>query len=93
MARSNFHQLWDAAILLTTVLFILCRFDWKSAEVNKGMLYNLGDALGIRWAPERPHIPIFGHTVRILSHGILFFVIIMFILVDLGLLLYFIFDC
>ena len=80
------YVLLGLGIILTITLFILCKYDWKSAEVNKNSLYNLGDALGIRWAPERPHITICGHRMRISGHRILYFVVILFIPVDILLL-------
>lgn len=80
--------LLSLGIILTSLLFIICRYDWNDVEENKKSLYPLGDALGIRWSSERPTI--FGY--RIYGHRILYLILILFLLADLGLLLYFIFD-
>ena len=80
-------SLLSLGIVLTGLLFIICKFNWNDVEENKKSLYPLGDALGIRWSAERPSI--FGK--RVYGHIILYFIVILFLLVDLGLLLYFIF--
>ena len=76
-------------IILTAVLFVLCKYDWKSAQVNEKRLHNLGDTLGITWSPRRWHIC--GYEIK--AHIILYFVVLLFIIVDSSLMFYFIFNC
>ncbi len=77
-------------IILTTLILIICYYDWKDAEANKASMYKLGDSLGIRWGSER-RIRIFGY--KIYGHTILYSIFGLFLLVDSGLLLYFILGC
>ena len=81
-------------IILTIILYIICKYDWNDVEENKKRLYPLGDALDIRWSSERQicksgrtiHIPkcCYGHSL------FLYFVFPLFIFIDVELLLYFI---
>ena len=79
-----YFVLLGLGIILTVLLLILCIYDWKSAEVNKERLYSLGDALSITWSGKRWHI----HSLHITAHRILFVVIVLFIILDAGLLSY-----
>lgn len=77
-------------ILLTVILFILCIYDWQSAKVNQVELFNLGATLGIKWSPERCSLKIWNNVhFKLTAHGILYFVIILFIILDVGLFSYF----
>ena len=77
-------------ILLTVILFILCIYDWKSATVNQVELFSLGNTLGITWSPKRRSLKMRKDVqFKLTAHGILYFVIILFIILDVGLFSYF----
>lgn len=77
-------------IILTIILRIMAGHDWDDATVNNMTLYHLGDTLEIRWGAERKKT--FGLEIK--GHQLfLNLVFPLFLVVDLSLLLYFVFDC
>ena len=76
-------------VTLTIILRIICRYDWNDVEENKKSLYPLGDSLGIRWSSDQ-RFCVCGH--KIYGHKIFLNVVFpLFIVVDAGLLAYFIY--
>ena len=68
--------LLSLGILLTTVLFIICLYDWKDAKINDTRFQNLGDSLGIKRTAPRKY--------KIRTHVLLYIVIGLFITVDIA---------
>ena len=68
--------LLSLGILLTIILFIICWYDWKDAQINDTRFHNLGDSLGIRRTAPR--------KCKIRTHVLLYIVIGLFITVDIA---------
>ena len=69
-------------IILTIILFVVCKNDWNDARRNDEGMHSLGDSLGIRRTAERKRKP--------RSHRLFYGVFPLFIFIDVELFLYFI---
>jgi hypothetical protein len=94
--RDKYLEIWPSypvlsigilvtGIILTIILLLVARLDWRDSQRNDAILYSLGDRLGIRWTAERGRFEPRGHRLFFFAFGL-------FLTIDSSLIVYIVYE-